>query len=286
MEIVDAQVHFNLLGLEAGLAAMDAVGVSAILYDEFWGFDAKSRILPGYELPNGAFRYVFPLAEQAALRYPERFAYLVRFDRDDPDLDSLISTVQTMPGRRALRVVPWTEEGFAQFEQGADEPIFAAAQKYQVPIFVLLPGRTHLLLPYLRKFPDVKVIIDHCGVKIPIGTVPADRFAGFEQVVSLAQYPNVALKWCHAPRLSAEAYPYPDLMPALLKVVEAFGPERVMWASDHSQSKNHHSWAESLYYIRDSSELSASDKEWILGRSVRTILNWPKPSDASPHPQQ
>ena len=75
-----------------------------------------------------------------------------------------------------------------------------------------------------------------------------------------------------------EPYPYPDLMPTLLKVLEAFGPERVMWASDHTQSKNHHSWAESLYYLRDSSELSASDKEWLLGRSVRTILKWSKPA--------
>ena len=61
MDIVDSQVHFNLLGdLEAGIAAMDAVGVKSLVYDEFWGFDEKSRILPGYELPNGAFRYTFP----------------------------------------------------------------------------------------------------------------------------------------------------------------------------------------------------------------------------------
>ena len=167
MDIVDAQVHFNLLGLEVGLAAMDAVGVGAVLYDEYWGFDAKSRILPGYELPGGVFRYVFPLAEQAALLHPNRFAYLVRFDRDDPDLDYLIGTVNTMPQRLALRLVPWTEEGFALFSQGKDEPIFAAAQKHGVPIFVLLPGRTKLLLPYLQKYPDVQVIIDHCGVVLP-----------------------------------------------------------------------------------------------------------------------
>ncbi|HEX2910910.1 MAG TPA: amidohydrolase family protein [Chloroflexia bacterium] len=279
MDIVDAQVHFNLLGdLAAGVAAMDAVGVKALVYDEFWGFDAKSRILPGFDLPGGAFRYTFPLAEEAALKYPERFTYLVRFDRDDPDLDYLISTVKTMPQRVALRVVPWTPEGFEQFGQGADEPIFAAAQKYNVPIFVLLPGRTHLLAPYLEKFPDVQVIVDHCGVPISINSTPADPFEGFEQVLSMARYPNVALKWCHAPRLSSTPYPYPDLMPVLLKVLEAFGPQRIMWASDHSQSKGHHSWAESLYYIRDSGELSESDKEWILGRSVRKILNWPPPA--------
>src|SRR5689334_18725632 len=264
MDIVDAQVHLNRLGLEAGLAAMDAVGVNAVLYDEYWEFDPKARILPGYELPDGTFRHVFPLAEEAALRYPDRFAYLVRFDRHDPELDSLVASVKTTPGRKALRIVPWTEEGFTRFSQGEDEPIFAAAQKYQVPIFVLLPGQTNLLSPYLQKYPDVQVIIDHCGVPIKAGsTLPSSsRFAGFDQVVALAQYPNVALKWCHAPILSAEPYPYCDLMPVLLKVMEAFGRERVMWASDHTQSKKYYSWAESLYYLRDSNELSISDKEW------------------------
>ncbi len=209
MDIVDAQVHFNLLGMEPGLAAMDAVGVKAVLFDEFWGFDEKSRILPGYELPGGVFRHVFPTAEQAALRFPDRFAYLVRFDRNDPDLENLVGSVRTTPNRLALRLVPWTEEGFALFSQGADEPIFAAAQKYGVPIFVLLPNRSHLLLPYLQKFPDVQIILDHCGVTFSKGVVPPDRFAGFDRVISLARYPNVALKWCHAPRLSAHPYPFP-----------------------------------------------------------------------------
>ncbi|AFZ67220.1 amidohydrolase family protein [Deinococcus peraridilitoris] len=279
MDIVDAQVHFNLLdSLKAGMTAMDAVGVNAVLYDEYWGFDEHSRILPGYELPNGAFRHVFPLAEEAALRFPERFAYLVRFDRRDPQLEDLIATIGRMPQRKALRVVPWTEEGFTQFAQGADEPVFAAAQKHRVPVFVLLPGRTSLLRPYLHKFPDVPVIIDHCGVQLPMGTPPADRFAGFADVLALAEFSNVSVKWSHAPRLSREGYPYPDVLAMLLRVVEAFTPQRVMWGSDHTQSKDHHSWAESLYYIRDTGELSSEEKAWILGRSLRTTLNWPAPT--------
>lgn len=279
MDIVDAQVHFNLLGtLDTGIAAMDAVGVSALLYDEYWAFDSQSRILPGYELPGGAFRHVFPLAEEAVLRYPERFAYLVRFDRHDPDLDALVATVGTMPQRKALRVVPWTPEGFHHFAEGADGPVFAAAQKYGVPVFVLLPGRTRLLHRYLQAFPEVPVIVDHCGVTLAPGRLHDDHLSGFDDVLALAQFPNVALKWSHAPRLSAGVYPYPDVLTMLLRVLEAFGPQRVMWGSDHTQSRDHHSWAESLYYIRDSTELSAEEKGWILGRSLRTILQWPAPA--------
>lgn len=285
MDIVDAQVHFNRFGsLESGLAAMDATGVQALLYDEYWEFDGQSRILPGYELPNGAFRHVFPLAEAAALLHPERFAYLVRFDRRDPDLDALIGTVGTMPQRKALRVVPWTPEGFQQFGEGADDPVFEAAQRHSVPVFVLLPGRTGLLHRYLRKFPDLPVIVDHCGVELQPGRLHDDRLSGFGEVLALAQYPNVSLKWTHAPRLSGGPYPYPDVLAMLLRVVEAFGKERVMWGSDTTQTVGHHSWAESLYYIRDTPELSDDEKRWILGGSLRKVLNWPAPPTAEAHP--
>ena len=285
MDIVDAQVHFNRFGtLESGLAAMDAAGVNALLYDEYWQFDEQSRILPGYELPNGAFRHVFPLAEAAALQYRERFAYLVRFDRRDPDLDALIATVSTMPQRRALRVVPWTPEGFAQFGEGADDPVFASAQRHGVPVFVLLPGRTRLLHRYLRKFPDVQVIVDHCGVELQPGRLHDDALSGFDEVLSLAGYPNVSLKWTHAPRLSGGPYPYPDVLDMLLRVVEAFGKERVMWGSDATQTTGHHSWAESLYYIRDTDRLSEDEKVWVLGGSLRKTLNWPAPEDARVSP--
>ncbi len=284
MDIVDAQVHFNRFGsLESGLAAMDAVGVNALLYDEYWEFDARSRILPGYELPNGAFRHVFPLAEAAALLHPERFAYLVRFDRRDPELDSLIATVGIMPQRKAIRVVPWTPEGFAQFGEGADEPVFAAAQRYGVPVFVLLPGRTRLLHRYLRKYPDVQVIVDHCGVELQPGRLHDDALSGFSEVLALAQYPNVSLKWTHAPRLSDRPYPYPDVLAMLLRVVDAFGKERVMWGSDATQTIGHHSWAESLYYIRDTDQLSQDEKRWVLGGSLRRVLEWPALPEPASH---
>ncbi|MFC4455444.1 amidohydrolase family protein [Deinococcus sonorensis] len=278
MDIVDAQVHFNLLGsLDTGVAAMDAVGVKALVYDEYWAFDEQSRILPGYELPNGAFRHVYPLAEAAALQFPERFAYLIRVDRRDPDLDALIGSVGRVPQRKALRVVPWTPEGFEQFAAGADAPVFTSAQRHGVPVFVLLPGRTRLLHPYLRLAPDVPVIVDHCGVELRPGRLHDDRLSGFDDVLALAEYPNVFLKWSHAPRLSAGSYPYEDVLDMLLRVLEAFGPQRVMWGSDCTQATDHHTWAESLYTIRDTPNLSQDEKAWVLGGSLRSALRWPAP---------
>ncbi|HEX8969421.1 MAG TPA: hypothetical protein VF937_16180, partial [Chloroflexota bacterium] len=56
-----------------------------------------------------------------------------------------------------------------------------------------------------------------------------------------------------------------------------------MWASDHTQSKIHHSWAQALYYVLDADALTDDEKEWILGRSIRAILRWPTPGQGGPH---
>jgi predicted TIM-barrel fold metal-dependent hydrolase len=109
-------------------------------------------------------------------------------------------------------------------------------------------------------------------------TLP-ERIAELDRVCDLARYPNVALKWCHAPGLlSDQEYPYADLMPLLRRAIAAFGVERIMWASDYTvaRDQNGNSWAQCLYYLLDSDQLSEYEKEWILGRSLRRALNLPQ----------
>jgi L-fuconolactonase len=303
MEIVDAQVHLNQLVpdwrtaetdavIGTGIQAMDAVGVHAALIAESRGFDSKMRPALGPELPNGAIRAEFPFSERAVEKHPDRFAYLVRIDMKDPELDRIVGEVRTKPGALCMRIVPIPDTGeVASFERGEFEPLFAAAEKYSVPVFAWLPARSHLLVPYLRKFPKLQFILDHCGVGVApphtgqiaptlassMTATRAERVAQLDQVMDLARYPNMALKWCHAPTLlSAEPYPYRDVLPLLRRVIEAFGVERVMWASDYTQARaeTNQAWAHALYYLLDSDQLAGKEKEWILGRSVRRALNW------------
>jgi L-fuconolactonase len=310
MEIVDAQVHLNQLVpdwrtadsdsvISAGIASMDAVGISALLIAESRGFDAKMRPALGPELPNGAIRAEFPFSERAVATHPDRFAYLVRIDANDPELERLMSEVRNKPGALCLRIVPIPDTGEVdRLAAGDFEPMFAAAETCGVPIFAWLPGRSHLLEPYLRKFPKLQVILDHCGVGVApprlghiaptlaSSMVPtlAARVAQLDQVISLAQYSNLALKWCHATSLlSGEEYPHRDVLPYLRRVIEAFGVERVIWASDYTQSRAEtgQTWAQSLYYILDSDMLSDTEKEWLLGRSVRQALRWPSPTETA-----
>lgn len=303
MEIVDAQVHLNQLvadwqtapddaTLATALTTMDAVGINSVLIAEARGFDRNMRPALGQVLPNGAVRASFPFSERAMQVQPERFAYLFRVDRRDPELERVFAEWCARPGAVCIRIVPIPDTGeVSALERGEFDALFAAAEQYQVPVFAWLPARGHLLVPYLRKFPRLQFILDHCGVGVaPFHSNPvpptmassltptrAGRVAELDGVLALAQYPNLALKWCHAPNLfSEEPYPYRDVLPLLRRAMDAFGAERIMWASDWTQARNEMpiTWSQALYYLLGSDQLSDTEKEWLLGRSVRTVLNW------------
>ncbi|OBA58077.1 hypothetical protein A5647_22055 [Mycobacterium sp. 1100029.7] len=273
MDIVDVQVHANMLGTETTLAIMDALGIAAAVYDEFDGPGDDGALLPGYRLENGAFRTVGPNAEAAAIAHPERLAFLMRVDPTDPRIESWVETLRVAPGCRALRTLVFTPAEGAVFEEGGYDRLLKAALAQGFPLFVTCPGRVPHLTQYVKRFPDVQFVIDHCGAAFD---APPGQ-ASIDDALAMAQFPNVAFKWAHAASfLSTQPYPFVDLEPKLRQAVDAFGPERVMWASDATMTRHRATWAESLFSIRDSTALSENEKAWVLGATARWILNWPR----------
>lgn len=58
----------------------------------------------------------------------------------------------------------------------------------------------------------------------------------FDKVLELARYNNVVLKWSHASdNFEVPVYPGDMLTPTLKDAIEAFGADRIMWASDYSE---------------------------------------------------
>jgi L-fuconolactonase len=275
MDIVDAQVHANMLGTEITLAIMDALGIQSLLFDEFDAPADDGKLLPGYRLPNGAFRNIGPNAEAAAIRHPERFGFLMRVDPTDPGIESWVEILTAAPGFKALRTTVFTPAEGKVFEEGGHDRFLQTAHAHSLPVFVTCPGRVAHLEQYVQRFPDVQFVIDHCGAAFD---APRGQ-ASIDDAVGMARYPNVAYKWAHAATfLSTEPYPFPDLEPKLRRAIDAFGPDRVMWASDYTMTRHRCTWAETLFSIRDSSALSDDEKASILGATARRILNWPAAS--------
>jgi len=104
-----------------------------------------------------------------------------------------------------------------------------------------------------------------------------------------------------AASLSEQRFPFKDLWPHLRRMVSSFGPQRLMWGSDISRFIGRvgfsirmpgtegdyvpsHSYAEALLYLRETDELSAEEKRWLLGGTVRQLLGWPSSPDVEPEP--
>lgn len=301
-EVVDAQVHLNSLPLDTALTVMDAVGVDAVVIDEFTGFDPAGRVEPGFELDGGAWRYTAQYSEEAVAAHPERFAFVTRLDPADPELDDRMARLHDRPGCRALRLIPYVPvhplelykdpgnigvsrraaAAFAAEVRGERyRGYFSLAARHGIPVFLQvngteIPGDFSLARELAERHPGLRLVVDHTGLELPgAWNAPRpERFAQVPELLALAELPNIALKWGHGPLLSEEPYPFRDVQAVLHRVVEAFGVERVMWASDWTVDILHNSWAESLGTILDDAGFSTDERSWLLGRTVRSVLDW------------
>lgn len=301
MDIVDSQIHLGPGGIEAMIAAMDAVGVRSALIDEFW---IGTALMPSYMVADGRIRRPStPTAELAALTWPDRFSYLVRVDRKDPEMPGIVRMAGDKPEVRALRISPGLSQGeLKALADGGYDDLLATASNAGIPVvFVAIPGHAPTLAHVLREFPDLKFVIDHCGMpsgggfakevgKLGVTDPPPvmgdtsddkGKAAEFEKVLRLADaYPNAGLKWSHVQeKFDVTGYPFAGLRPWLRQALDAFGAERMMWAGDAAANKTGESWADLLYWIIDNPDMTADERVHLLGRTARDWLNWPSPAD-------
>jgi predicted TIM-barrel fold metal-dependent hydrolase len=122
-------------------------------------------------------------------------------------------------------------------------------------------------IPYVdslcQKFPDTTVVVDHFARVGLSGTIEPEYL---DDLCRLARFANTHVKTSAFYALGRKMPPYDDLVPMIREVVDAFGPQRLMWASDCPfQVQGIHSYTASIALIRDRIDfLSESDKQWLL----------------------
>jgi hypothetical protein len=297
MEIVDAQLHeigpqwpwegstefrYQMMA-EVTLGWMDAAGVDAALlnpHDRKWG-------------------------EFATKHYPARFKTVWLTGYPSPENgEEMVADVLAIQGRQdvlGLRIVagrrlddPEGKTGRTHLANGLFEPLFAASEQRNVPIFIFASGNLDLVARLLDGHPDLRVVIDSNqpgGLYTPEWASTALEGEERSNLLALARYP-VSIKVCGLPAVSKTAYPYPDTWPYLRDLITAFGSDRIIWASDVTRYSNRTGWralsqgtgqasvvrshlyADSFRFIRDSSQLGEMEKTQILGENLRRFLDW------------
>jgi L-fuconolactonase len=149
-----------------------------------------------------------------------------------------------------------------------------AAARNDLVICVFAPGNVPDIQTFARAHPELQVVVDHLGLAVPdVGAPPMDHFADLSSVLELAQLPNIVVKLTGAPALSHEPFPFSDLWAPVMRLVDAFGPSRLMWGTDWTRVPNA-TYSEGVRYFGDSDRFSARDKEQMMGTTLRRVFDW------------
>lgn len=287
MDIIDTQVHIGPGRINETLAAMDALGIQGIVVDEYWLENVFSYD-PHEVLEDEVIRPVCPTAELASLQYPDRFSWVLRVNRMDPEYRAQIRKVRESPGGRAVRLIPGMDPREVHaFASGEYDSLLGEVCESGLPLFLHLPDQPELIGACAGKFPNLRIIVDHCGLfsndmramnPAAAHLTDEEQLTLYDKVLALSNHPNVGLKWAHySTMFNRSAYPGVELWPILRKTINAFGVERLMWASDFSVNQSGDTWSELLYSVRGNTDLTDVERAALLGGTARSWLNWQTP---------
>lgn len=125
---------------------------------------------------------------------------------------------------------------------------------------LLSPDFLPTVEPMCARYPDTTVVIDHFG-RIKMGNKEHAQW-----LTTLAKHKNVYIKVSAFKNFGDKRAPYGDLAPLMRLVIDAFGPERLMWGSDLPYQLNDgNTYGDAVALIRDEMQgLSDTDRAAIL----------------------
>jgi predicted TIM-barrel fold metal-dependent hydrolase len=145
-----------------------------------------------------------------------------------------------------------------------------AAETGQAVCLLANPDALPAIERLCRKFPQTRLVIDHFA---RIGMDGVVRLKDLNNLCRLASFPQVFVKTSAFYALGKKRPPYLDLAPMIRRLRDAFGAERLMWASDCPfQAQDGHTYAASISLIRDRLDfLTADDKAWMLHKTAHSV---------------
>ena len=196
----------------------------------------------------------------AARQYPDRFAFVCGVDPGAPDV---VEAARHWVGEGAcgLRVLAFAPD----FEADRLQPIFEVASSSGVALCLLTTTPILEELPGIsRAHPHVPLVLDHCGLQ-SLDSGKDDL--GAPALLALSEVENAVVK------ISTRVFDQVVGSPrdVVERLVERFGPERVMWGSDFPASPVA-SYAAALDRAEEmTAGLRASEREWVLHGTAERV---------------
>lgn len=214
-------------------------------------------------------------------RFPGRFAALGYLeDPFAPDAPDRLERQYHADGFRGIRLHladPWANAPDPRINDGVlagrADPLIRKARALGVPVQFLNRIPTHpTILAVADRFPDVIFIVDHLGHP---DVSEAPGFASSATFFDLARRPNVYAKVSNHVMHSRAPHPWRDLHDYQRRVIDSFGPQRLMWGSNWPMDTAKLGYVERLDALRVHFPfLTGKERATILGRTAVTL--WPR----------
>ena len=218
------------------------------------------------------YRYDNSYLADVLKRYPQYFLGVCRVDPLDAAAPDHLSRLVEEQGFRGVRLSPAGNASGDWIHGPLMPPLWQRCDALKVPMTILAPiTRMPEVGALISRFPDLTVVIDH------MADCPVDQPGELEKLIALRRYPKVFVKISHTWSLSRQPYPFLDAQEHVKRLHGAFGPERLMWATDWPIVEQVATYTQALTVVRDDMKfLNAGDKRWILSRTIERV--WPFPA--------
>lgn len=205
----------------------------------------------------------------AAADYPDRFCVFGRIDWATIDLPS-VERWRRSPGMRGMRIT--TSRRWEYQLAGPDLSWFwAATANAGIPVMISPGDQVEQVGDIAKRYPGLLLILDRFGV--PVAATDHEAGEWLARAEALAACPNIAVKITGASQIFGERYPFERVQPAVYRMLDAYGRERVFWGSDLTRIDC--TYRDSLRLVTEALvDLSDLDRSWILGRGLSEWINW------------
>ncbi len=200
---------------------------------------------------------------------PDWVSGVCTLEPDDPHSPGLLEQFVREYGVKTLRSTPGNSR--TTFDHDGVRKLWktAADSGATVDIFLMNLGWVESAEKLLNEFPDLTIGFDHC-----MDLKPGPLYdKTLSEVLRLSKYKNLYAKVDFISTGTEIGYPGSDLHEAVLKIIDAYGPERCVWGSNFPNAlwTPKLTYSEHLRIFTEALPLSDEAKAQVLGETARRL---------------
>jgi predicted TIM-barrel fold metal-dependent hydrolase len=179
------------------------------------------------------------------------------------------------PGLLGMRFTFHTDILRQPLIDGRYDWVWGEMEKGGIPAMVLFHHEyMHLADRLAERYPGLRLVLDHLGLKSGKDVTEAQNFATLDKVLALAKRPNVAAKVSAMPCYADDkTYPFKSVHPHIRRVFDAFGPRRTFWGTDWSRLPCSYRQGVTMF-TEQMPWLKGQDLDWVMGRGICEWIGW------------